>query len=93
MCLYDDFCFSQLIHSNILQLKTKTRDGQLIQRLRGLPNVTVYKWGFFRQIKMTVKLFGLYMINLKNPYIELICMARIQLKLVQKNSEIKARTN
>ena len=42
---------------------------------------------------MTVKLFGLYMINLKNPYIELICMARIQLKLVQKNSEIKARTN
>lgn len=90
MCVYGDFCFSQLIHSNILQLKTKTRDGQLIQRLRGLPNVTVYKWGFFRQIKMTVKL---YMINLKNPYIELICMARIQLKLVQKNSEIKGRTN
>lgn len=93
MCVYGDFCFSQLIHSNILQLKTKTRDGKLIQRLRGLPNVTVYKWRFFRQIKMTVKLFGLYMINLKNPYIELICMARIQLKLVQKNSEIKARTN
>lgn len=93
MCVYGDFCFSQLIHSNILQLKTKTRDGKLIQRLRGLPNVTVYKWRFFRQIKMTVKLFGLYMINLKNPYIELICMARIQLKLVQKNSEIKGRTN
>ena len=47
MCVYGDFCFSQLIHSNILQLKTKTRDGKLIQRLRGLPNVTVLNGDFF----------------------------------------------